>query len=370
MAALYIGVMTGTSLDGIDCALCEINEGKTLVVAHLQQNFCEQLRSQLLSLCSPGDNEIERMLQADIALADTISNAINTLLLEQNLKPTDISAIGCHGQTIRHRPPSAAQRRGITLQIGDLSTISAHCAITCIGDFRRADMARGGQGAPIAPAFHAALLQPLETNQGIVNIGGMANISIKKPKAPIHGFDTGPGNVLLDSWIQSHQGHSYDHAGGWAKSGQLNHPLLLRLMQHPYIKQAAPKSTGREQFNLSWLTEVLSEQQVALASEDVQRTLLEFTALSISEVASDASLSKLFVCGGGAENEFLMQRIQALLPTCTVTTSTALGVDPQHMEAAAFAWFAHQTLNNKPLDLKNVTGATANGIAGLIHTPI
>jgi anhydro-N-acetylmuramic acid kinase len=361
----YIGVMTGTSLDGIDCVLCDFDADDTHILAHRQDAFPPKLKAELLALCSPGDNEIERLLRAEVALAEVIAQSIKQLLHENSLSAEAVSAIGCHGQTIRHRPPQKSGERGYTLQICDISTLANLCGIHCVGDFRRADMARNGQGAPMAPVFHEALLGNPDQTQAVVNIGGMANISLKRPGTPVIGFDTGPGNVLMDHWIQQSQKKLYDHDGCWARQGAVIPALLDKMLQHPFIQMPAPKSTGRETFNANWLSQLLGEGEYEAV--DIQRTLLEFTASSITLTLRESNCEKLFVCGGGAENGFLMQRLEELLPNTLVSSSNALGIAPSHMEAAAFAWFAKQTLERKPLALKQITGASGNAISGLVH---
>lgn len=363
----YIGVMTGTSLDGIDCVLCDFQDHKPKIIAHRQDPLGSELQRQLLALCNPGDNEIERLLVAEVALAETIADAVRHLLLQCSLSPQDIRAVGCHGQTIRHRPPSDSTSRGYTLQICDISTLAKGCGITCVGDFRRADMARHGQGAPMAPAFHAALLENTINCQAVLNIGGMANISLKKPGAGITGFDTGPGNVLLDTWIKQTHNKQFDDNGQWARQGQVIPKLLSQMLQHPFIEQATPKSTGRETFNANWLSQLITRLADSTPPEDIQRTLLEFSARSIVDAIADEQCADLFVCGGGAYNGFLMQRLSELLPKTNVTSSKALGINPMHMEAAAFAWFAKQALEKQSLALQEITGADQNAIAGLVH---
>jgi len=279
-----------------------------------------------------------------------------------------IIAIGSHGQTIRHRPPGSPEGT-FTLQIGDPNLIAELTGINTVADFRRRDMAAGGQGAPLVPAFHRAIFHSPNKNRVIVNIGGMANITWLPAQGPVIGFDTGPGNVLMDTWIAEHLGKSYDQDGAWATSGQVCTTLLAELLAEPYFKMLAPKSTGRENFNRSWLEDHLRRLVSTPALGDIQATLLELSAITIADSIKglDQIPKEVFVCGGGAYNTALMQRLARLMPQDSVASTAALGVDPQWIEAMAFAWLAQQTLNHRPGNLREVTGATREVILGGVY---
>ncbi len=358
---LFIGAMSGTSLDGIDTVLIEA-DAKLRIVGHYYQAYDSLLKQQLLDLCLPGDDEIERMMAADIKVAERVAAAINALLSQSAIPHRNVTAIGSHGQTIRHAPAR------YSLQIGDPNHIAHLTGITTVADFRRKDIATGGQGAPFAPAFHRAAFASSEESRAIVNIGGMANITVLAPNLECIGYDTGPGNVLLDAWILQQQCKPYDESGGWAKQGKVHKLLLASLLAHPYFTQPFPKSTGREQFNLNWL-----EQQLAGASAapvDIQRTLVELSAASIANaIAAHGNINEIYVCGGGANNIFLMDRLQALMPGSEIATTAALGIAPQLVEASAFAWLALQTVTNKTVDLCSITGATKASVLGGVYYP-
>lgn len=357
--ALFIGVMSGTSLDGIDTVLVD-TAAKLRIVDHYYQAYDAPLKRQLLNLCSPGDHEIERMADADIKVAEFAAAAINTLLSRSGTSRRSVTAIGSHGQTIRHAPAL------YSLQIGDPSHIAHLTGITTVADFRSKDIAAGGQGAPFAPAFHRAAFADLKKSRAIVNIGGMANITLLAPGQACIGYDTGPGNVLLDAWIQQHRGKPYDENGAWAQRGEVHEDLLARLLAHRYFAQSFPKSTGREQFNFNWLEQHLVDSSAAPV--DVQRTLLELSAVSIcNAIAAHGLIGEVYICGGGAYNIFLMERLQVLAPDSLIATTAELGIAPQLVEASAFAWFAQQTLRKRPIDLCSITGASQASILGGVY---
>ena len=367
---LYIGLMCGTSLDAIDIALISTQPHCTLL-AFAEAPLPDDLRETLLALCSPGDNEIERMGTADRQLALVLSSAINQFLDQQGLKASQITAIGSHGQTIRHRPTSAdhSAKQAYTLQIGDPNTIAEATGITTVADFRRRDIASGGQGAPLVPAFHAATFAQTGRNRVIANIGGMANITVLRKNGEISGYDTGPGNILMDSWIQYRQHTPFDHNGTWALSGTVNKALLKRLLDNPYYRQSGPKSTGREHYNLAALQALLATL-TDIPDNDIQATLLEVTAVTLSEAVKKEKLEgelELFLCGGGAQNAALLQRLQEMLPGVNVEKTDALGIPASAVEAAAFAWLAHAALNNEHGNVPSVTGAKGARILGAIY---
>lgn len=374
----YIGLMSGTSLDGIDAVIIQLDSDtvsrdkpshtRLELVASTTQPLPTELREQILQLTQPGDNEIELLGQVDIHFSCLQAKIVNRLLEHSGLKPNQIRAIGSHGQTLRHRP---AQQTPFTLQVGDPNTLAEMTGICVVADFRRRDLAAGGQGAPLVPAFHDQLFRHPMRDRAILNIGGMANVTLLPADRSISviGYDTGPGNVLLDGWIQRHRQQPFDRNGDWCKSGQCNQGLLKQLLTLDYFHQPAPKSTGREQFNLGWLDEQLSQQALPLPPQDVQATLLELTARSIADALQQhrSCPTELYLCGGGAHNQALMQRLRALLPDSQIENTQALGLSPDWVEACAFAWLAHQCLAQLPGNLPAVTGACGERILGGIY---
>lgn len=363
---IYIGLMSGTSLDGIDAVAVRFAPEFELIGSH-SFDLPQAVRNQILSLCTPSDNEIDRMGTLDQALAKLFANAALELINKFNLNKEQIAAIGSHGQTIRHRPESA-----FTLQIGNPSLIAELTGITTVADFRPRDIAAGGQGAPLVPAFHKALFHSTATPRIILNIGGMANLTWlpTDPNEKVLGYDTGPGNVLMDGWISRHLNRNYDANGHWAATGTVDNLLVNQLLALPYFSQPAPKSTGREQFNMAWLDDEIANCIIPVAHQDIQATLLELTARSIADQIQHFNLESypdVFVCGGGSYNKALLNRIAALLPDNAVTTTHALNLDPDWVEAAAFGWLAKQTLNTLPGNLPDVTGADGARVLGAIY---
>lgn len=357
----YLGVMSGTSLDGLDIALIEQDSYTRLIATHYRPMPAE-LHAELLALCSPGLDELARAAVAEQRWVELAVQGIQTLLAEQQLQPSDIRAIGSHGQTIRHEPA-----RGFSIQIGNPALLAELTGICVVSDFRRRDIAAGGQGAPLVPAFHEALFA---TGQrcAVLNVGGFSNLSLLQPERPVHGFDCGPGNVLLDAWIQLQRGERFDRDGAWAASGEEIPELLHALLNDPFFKTRGPKSTGRELFSLAWLQQHLA-QLPPYAPADVQATLLEMTAQSIIESlkAAQQGTETLLVCGGGAQNGALMRRLQRLLPEAQVSSTAAQGVPPDWVEAMAFAWLAHCSLEQIPANRPSVTGARGLRVLGAIY---
>ncbi|MGN8277243.1 anhydro-N-acetylmuramic acid kinase [Pseudomonas sp. SMN5] len=360
--ALYIGVMSGTSLDGLDIALIELAPAIKLVATHYIP-MPASLRTELLGLCSSGPDEIARSAMAQQSWVKLAAQGIHALLNEQQLKPEDIKAIGSHGQTIRHEPA-----RGFTVQIGNPALLSELTGITIVSDFRSRDVAAGGQGAPLVPAFHEALFEERIGNRAVLNVGGFSNLSLIEPGKPVAGFDCGPGNVLLDAWIHQQKGDHFDRDGRWAASGNVEPVLLKAMLSDPFFATKGPKSTGREVFNLPWLTRHLSLLP-SIPAQNVQATLLELTALTIVESLQHAQLDtqELLVCGGGAHNGTLMKRLGELLPKTRVSSTAVYGVDPDWVEAMAFAWLAHCCLEGIPGNRPSVTGARGLRVLGAIY---
>lgn len=356
MSELYIGLMSGTSADGIDAALVAFKRSKVNLIEQHYEPYPRFIRQKILALTHPGPEEINRIAELDIWLGKAFGAAVNKLLKKAALSAKDIMAIGSHGHTIRHLP-----HKNFTLQIGDPNAIAAETGITTVADFRRRDMAYGGQGAPLVPAFHQYLFAK-QRPCGIINIGGSANITIIDLNSS-YGFDTGPGNGLLDSWCELNLGKTYDKNGKWGSKGMINYDLLKKLLEDPFFKKAPPKSTGREYFNLEWLQKQLPKK---ISPSDVQATLTDLTASSIIKAVPFAS-GKLFICGGGVHNSFLMSRLKFYGKNYVINSTETLGVDPDGLEAQAFAWLAKQTLEKKPGNLKQVTGATAETILGGVY---
>ncbi|QHB81706.1 anhydro-N-acetylmuramic acid kinase [Aeromonas veronii] len=371
MAERYIGLMSGTSMDGIDAVLVMIAGDELRVEAALCHPWPQETARTLHALCTPGDNEIDRMGVADNLVAREFAAATHALLAKAKLEPKDIRAIGSHGQTIRHRP-----QLGFTLQIGNAALLAALIGIDVIADFRTMDMALGGQGAPLVPAFHQALFAKPGALRVVLNLGGIANISVL-PGNPggVYGFDTGPANTLLDGWYRRHQPHggSYDAGGKWAASGKPIPALLEKLLAHPYFAAPSPKSTGREMFTLDWLDGELAG--TSYAPVDVQRTLQALTCHSIARqlparpesVGASQPKAELFVCGGGAHNAPLLKELASLLPAWRIASTAELGLAPDWVEGAAFAWLAMSFVHRKPGNLPAVTGASRPAVLGALY---
>lgn len=400
---LYIGMMSGTSLDGMDAVLCQFGGEENIqqplrLLASISQDFPPRLREVLLALCQPNgvqkltptmgepSSELDWFGWASKEYAEFASDVVNNLLQQSNTDVESVLAIGCHGQTVRHRP-----QMGFSLQLLDANIIAERTGISVVSDFRRRDMAVGGQGAPLVPAFHQALFATPDSTRVLLNLGGIANITVLPANAnlinanpandalvnnsPVIGYDTGPANLLLDAWTALHTDKDYDAGGAWAQSGQVVEPLLNQLIEHPFFARTYPKSTGREDFNLAWLQSELQKFDQASAhirysSADVQATLTELTAMSasmqINMFIKAKENSSVYVCGGGALNDYLMTRLQAHLPHCKVETTASLGLNPAWVEAVAFAWLARQTLMGETGNLPAVTGASKGVVLGQV----
>ena len=373
MTAIYIGVMTGTSMDGVDFVAASFDP--LYLHATLTLPFDPELRDELMALTLPDDNEIDRMGKADVALATMIGHGINTLIEKNHLDRSQIKAIGSHGQTIRHRP-----EHGFTLQIGDPNIITEITQIPVISDFRRRDMAAGGQGAPLVPAFHQAVFQHPTIHRVILNLGGIANVSLLPAGNPngVYGFDTGPANILMDAWCERYTGHPFDENGNWAAYGQPIRGLLERLQAHAFFSKEPPRSTGREGFNLDWLDDQLADwrndeleyQELEDTPENVQATLLKLTTRAIKKAIyrSDLDTGEVYVCGGGAYNSHLLEQLRWRLRKhhWSVQSTSVLGLSPTWVEATAFAWLAMRFMHQQAGNLPSVTGAEGFRVLGSI----
>ena len=374
---IFVGLMSGTSLDAIDAVMVDFgNPKQPKLLAASATEFPGALREELLALTQPGSNEIERMGRADRLLAKILAEAVKGLLKETGISASTIAAIGSHGQTIRHRPTGEKQKAdpAFSLQIGDPNSLAFETGITTVADFRRKDIAAGGQGAPLAPALHAEFFGDDEENRAVINIGGMSNVTFIPSIGDVLGFDTGPGNVLMDAWIKLHQNKEYDSNGEWASNGKVNPELLNALMGLPFFKQLGSVSTGREDFCLEMLHAKLASAP-AFTNEspvNVQATLLEYTARTIANglqfAAQNSTVNHVYICGGGAFNGALMQRLSELLAPAKVDTTQVLGIPPEWVEGVAFAWLAQQTLCHWTGNLASVTGAKRNLILGGIYS--
>ncbi|OIP18535.1 MAG: anhydro-N-acetylmuramic acid kinase, partial [Betaproteobacteria bacterium CG2_30_59_46] len=353
--------MSGTSLDGIDAVLAAF-ENNTCKLLHSQFiPFDEALRVELLALNSAGANELERAALAANELSRLYAAAIQALLGKAEIRAAQVKAIGCHGQTVRHRPDL-----GFTIQLANPALLAELTGLIVVADFRSRDIAAGGQGAPLVPAFHAALFRHPERHRVIVNIGGISNLTSLPPHGGVLGFDCGPGNLLLDAWTTQHLGQPYDKDGAWAASGRPIPELLRQLLTEPFFATPPPKSTGRDMFNLLWLRHFLSPD---FAPADVQATLLELTVEGIATAILDhcSTASEVYLCGGGAHNRTLVRRLNLSLPNRSIAPTDDLGVKADWVEAFAFAWLAKQALDGNPGNLPEVTGARGARILGAIY---
>ncbi|MBO1519907.1 anhydro-N-acetylmuramic acid kinase [Oceanisphaera pacifica] len=360
---LFIGIMSGTSLDGIDAVLVATDGKHAELKASTTLPFATNLRQRLLHLAGGAAITAQQWGELDTELGQAYADIVLQLLSESGTSAEQVRAIGCHGQTVWHQPTGALP---FSLQLGDANRIAALTGIVTINDFRRKDMALGGQGAPLVPAFHQQVLGDTKQVRIVVNIGGIANITVLAPGQAAVGYDVGPGNMLMDMWCKQHCGLPFDKDAALGRQGQVNPALLSRLLSEPWLAQPAPKSTGRELFSAPWLAQHLFDN---ISVADVQATLAEFSAQAIANEVDKWPVGELLVCGGGGHNPLLMQRLSALLPQWQVDTTNRAGVDMDAMEAMAFAWLAHQTLKGLPGNLPSVTGASRPAILGAIHLP-
>lgn len=372
---LYLGLISGTSADGIDVALVRFADDAARARCQLVQGrtyrWDEALRARLLALGQGGEASLDEVGTLDVRIAQAFAQAALQLLDEAGVAATQVRALGSHGQTVRHRPAGAAGdgRWPFTLQLGDGHVIAERTGIATVADFRRRDVAAGGHGAPLLPALHAALLRAHGETRAVLNLGGIANLTLLPAAAsalPVRGFDTGPANALLDAWCARHHGSAFDAGGAFAASGQVDAALLARLLAEPWFALPPPRSSGREQFHLDWVSAQLHGTE---AAQDVQATLLELTAASIAAAlrATQPDTQRLLVCGGGVHNPVLMRRIAAHLSGLVVESSAVQGVDPDLVEAMGFAWLAREALAGRPGNLPEVTGARGPRVLGVLY---
>ncbi len=359
----FIGLMSGTSLDGVDAVLVDFtNHERPQVLRTHFLPYPESIRAEILILQHPSQNELEASTLISNQLATLYAEATSTLLINTQLNASAISAIGCHGQTIRHRP-----ELGFTLQIGNAALLAELTGITVVSDFRSRDIAAGGQGAPLVPAFHQAVFAHPQLNRAVINIGGIANISYLAQNAHVIGFDSGPGNMLLDAWIKQHKNLSYDANGAWASTGELISPLLSAMLSESYFSLNPPKSTGRDLFDTAWLHRHLTNKHYR--PQDVAFTLVSLTAHSIYHALNHhcKHVDEIYLCGGGAHNSLLVKQLQSLLSATKIELTDKLGIGVDWLEAVAFAWLAKRCLEQKTGSLPAVTGAKAPRILGAIY---
>lgn len=356
---LYIGVMSGTSLDGVDVVLCEIDALTCKLLYSLEYPFKDEVKVEVLALIAQSTT-LAQVGKMDVKLGILFAEAINALIQKYQIDPLHVKAIGLHGQTLWHEPNSEFP---FSMQLGSANVVSAKTGIKVVSDFRNMDIANGGQGAPFAPAFHRFFFSHVGENIGVLNIGGMANITIFGEK--LLGWDIGCGNVLLDIWNQKINATPYDKEGRFAQSGAVNESLLETFLQDEYFLKKPPKSTGREYFNEAWLEKYITHFS-KLSAKDIQRTLLELVAQSVANDIVESGIKTLIVCGGGVKNSFLLQRLKEVCKI-DVTISDHFGISADFLEAMGFAWLAYMRVHNKEVDLKDVTGASKNSILGGIY---
>lgn len=361
MPELTIGLMSGTSLDGVDAVLAAPRGKRLRLMASHHRPYPGALRSRLLELHQPGPDELHRAALLANQLTAAYAATVRGLLARAGVSARNIAAVGCHGQTVRHRPDA-----GYTLQLVNGALLAELTGITVVCDFRSRDVAAGGEGAPLVPAFHRAMFGSPRRERAIVNIGGIANVTRLPARGAVTGFDCGPGNCLLDAWIMERRRRRYDARGAWAASGTVIPGLLRKFAAHPFFRRRPPKSAGRREFNLSWVKRALTGKE---KPADVQATLLELAATGIARAVDRhcARAREIHVCGGGARNRALLARLAALLPGRRIATTDALGIAPEHVEALAFAWLARETLKGRPGNLPAVTGAKGPRVLGAIY---
>lgn len=358
---LYVGLMSGTSLDGVDACVVDLSADHAQVLAGVHLPFEPQLRAALLALNAPDNDEIHRTALLGVELARRYARATQAALADAGISADQVTAIGCHGQTVRHRP-----ELGYTVQIGNPALLTELSGIQVVADFRSRDVAAGGQGAPLAPAFHSFAFGSAEEDRAVVNLGGMANLTWLPRSRPVTGFDCGPGNCLMDLWAQRHLGVPMDADGDWAASGTVDQGLLERFLAEPYLASPPPKSTGRDLFNAEWLS---AHGADTVDPRAAQATLLEFSARCVSDALEQhcAGVRRVIVCGGGVRNLALMQRLSKLCEPVPVVSSLTYGLPPEWVEAVAFAWLAKMALEGTPASLPAVTGARGSRVLGAIY---
>jgi len=360
MSPTFIGLMSGTSADAVDGAAVSFDNGAVNIQATQSDPISLSLRERIIDIMRGRDDYLDSQAALDVDLSHAFADCAEKLIGRLDALP---QVIGCHGQTVRHRP-----EKGFTVQLGSGAIIAARTGVPTVTDFRSADIALGGQGAPLVPAFHQDLFGSAEEDRAIVNIGGIANVTLLPKNGEVTGFDTGPGNTLLDYWHREHHGGNWDIDGAWSLTGEVDQSLLKKLLSDEYFSRPAPKSTGLEYFSHEWLKKRLSGSE---RPRDIQATLRELTASAIADAITKrlAQVRTVYLCGGGAQNKALKDAICALLPSASVSNTASLGIEPQWVEACAFAWLARQRWEGKPGNLPSVTGASRAAVLGTLHLP-
>jgi len=363
----YIGLMSGTSMDAVDVAVADFDKRRARLIEYAEFPYQQELRARVRAISAGSD--INEVTELDIQLGRTFADAILTILAQAHITPARIHAIGSHGQTVLHLPDAREPR---TLQLGDPHTIANGTGLTTIADFRRMDMAAGGKGAPLAPAFHAFQFRSDRTDRVILNLGGIANITLLPADntAEVTGFDTGPGNGLMDDWNYRHNKTNMDKDSRWAQTGQADFDLVKYLLDDPYFASPPPKSTGRDYFNITWLDNALHHYGKRLNANDVQASLLELTCTAVQNAIrrhADTA-SEIYTCGGGANNPYMIHLLRSKLPDIEISSTDKLGLAPNAVEAVTFAWLAYCRVNTIPVDLKSITGATGNTLLGAVYS--
>jgi anhydro-N-acetylmuramic acid kinase len=361
----FIGLMSGTSLDGVDASLMTFSADGGRMLNSVSLPFEQDLQSRLRALANDSRLSLDVLADSERSLTDFYAKTVGGLLENSPVSRQQITAIGCHGQTIRHLPA-----QGFSWQIGNPALLAATTGLPVVADFRSGDLARGGQGAPLAPAFHQAFFADPQERRLVVNIGGIANVSCLTPGEAVRGWDTGPGNTLLDAWYRRHHKKGqWDEGGQWAASGMICDDLLSRLLDDPYFRAAGPKSTGPEHFNLDWLEAQAGQLLDQQASADIQATLLELTVRPIAAAAAGMEADQVLISGGGAFNRQLLNRLAELLGGIRLVTSDAFGITTDQVESAGFAWLARERWHERTVPLRAVTGARSDGLAGAVWLP-
>ena len=366
---VYIGLMSGTSLDAVDAVAVNVEHNNFNLIGSYSQSMPSHVRTAILQLCDPEQGSVKMLTETDYLLGKLYAATALKLIETLGLNASQVAAIGCHGQTVRHIAPGYGEIT-TSLQIGNANILCADTGIPVVADFRRKDMALNGQGAPLVPAFHRQIFASNEKNRVILNIGGIANITVLPKDGHCLGFDTGPGNMLMDIWSQTHLGKAYDNGGEWAKSGSVHAQLLKEFRRCDFFSQPPPKSTGRELFNQQWLDKQLADY-ADISPQDVQATLLALTTETICDAINglENAVEEVYVCGGGAFNCTLMGALDITLSRASVTSTEALGIAPNWVEACAFAWLAKQRIEGKPGNIKEVTGASRETVLGALYLP-
>lgn len=363
---LYIGLISGTSVDGVDCVLVSFTENKPNLIATHFEVSPTSLRESILALCEGTGINLPMLGETDVAIGNWFASAVDNLLAKANVTADQITAIGSHGQTIWHHPDGD---NAFTLQIGNPNNIAQRTGIRTVADFRQKDIAAGGQGAPLAPLLHREVFQDESKERAVINIGGIGNVTILPTNGAALAFDTGPGNVLMDYWIGKHKDKRFDENGSWAQTGSSDKSFLRTLLSEPYFSLPPPKSTGRELFSGPWLERKLGEHGKPLSAENVQATLIECTVESIANAVSGLfPPEEMYICGGGAHNSYLMKRLKDAMPHATIDDTSALGIDPDWVEAIAFAWMAKETVEGMKIDTTAFTGASEPVVLGGIYS--